>query len=216
MTDENKPKEPTKEEQEAKAKEDMRQVQLQVLQSKPLRDLYIAYSGKDTQHYGERGKQATQNNYINALQNVDSHVGKILANELLQNANSAQEEGLDLYESAASFVPAKLLSNAAMMYQSALTKVKVSDVTEFLGIKNIHEENISKNEQNMYVEDFMKVKKEYAGMILSSYLNTVSERGIAEALINQNQAHLKGLEKMLQTAPKKEEKKAEPKKEEKQ
>lgn len=195
-------KEPSKEEKEFESKEKIRQLELGVLQSKSLIDLVIASAGRNTQLYGEMGKSATQANYVQALQNPDEQLTQVLTAPYLQSVMNAQKQGTDIYDEAISTTPSALLKNAQIIYRSALQKVKVSDVLGLIGIKEVHEGYISKEDRNMYIEDYIKKNKDMASMIVGKYMNSIQNQGVAKAIANADIQETKGLEAMLKEAPK--------------
>jgi hypothetical protein len=197
---------------EAKEREDMRQIQLGVLKSSSLINLVVASAGKDVSNYGEMGKLATQENYLQALSDPDKSVSQIMAMPYLQSAMNAQKNNLDMYEEGFSATPSMLFRNAQAIYQGALTKVKVSDILGMVGIKEVHGANISDEDKNMYMEDYMKKNKDTAGKLLGRYLGAVQNQGVAKSIMEYDARQTKGLEEILKEAPKPKEEKKEEKK----
>lgn len=191
----------TEKEKEANEKEDVRQIQLGILNSEGVRNLYIASQGRDIQRYGNAGKIATQTNYINALANPDEHVSRITTMPYLQSALKAQEKGSDIYESDVSASHLTLLKNTAGVYRSAINKVKVSDILEMIQWENVHEKNISETQKGMYLEDFKEANEEMYKILVSSYFGTVEDTGVGQAIIERRVQENKGLEKILAEDP---------------
>jgi hypothetical protein len=190
-----------KEKTEAEKREKTRELQLGLLMSSAAKDLYIASSGKDVAKYGDAGKQATQMlNYVRGLSNADGYVGKMTASPFLEAAINAQKNGRDVYEEGA-VTPLQLLKNARGYYMSAIDKVKVSDVLALMDIKEIHEKNISKEEKEMYMEDFKAKNEEMYSTLISTYFNSVENEGVGEAIKNFGAMQRKSLETILKEAP---------------
>tara|TARA_Y100000034_G_scaffold109791_1_gene141400 strand:- start:5599 stop:6225 length:627 start_codon:yes stop_codon:yes gene_type:complete len=183
-----------------KTREDMRKLQLNILHSKPILDLYLAAAGRNTSHYGEAGK-ATENNYIRALSEPDKYATNLITSPYLEAAKKARENGENIYESGVAPTSSQLLKNAQGFYQSALTKIKVNDILKMMGIKNVHEKNISKEQRNMYMEDFAEANQEMYKTLLGHYLGSIEKIGVGKAIAESGQTITKNLETILKEDP---------------
>ena len=185
---------------ETEKKEATRAIQLGILTSESTKNLYIASAGKDTAKYGEVGKNATQFNYLTGLQNPDKHVAKLTSQPFLEAAINAKQRGLDMYEEGA-VTPMMLLRNARNYYMSAIDNVKVGDVLGLMGIKKVHDKNISATEKEMYMEDFKTENERMYGQLMSTYFSSVESEGVGEAIKNSATMQRKSLEMILNEDP---------------
>lgn len=190
------------EEAREKTREDMRKLQLGILHSEPVRNLYLAAAGRNTSNYGTAGK-ATENNYIRSLSEPDQYISRLTTMPFLQSALKARENGENIYEFGGGVTSLQLLKNAKEFYQSAITKVKVNDILKMIGIENVHEGNISKEQRNMYMEDFAQANQEMYRTLAGTYLSYVEKIGIGEAIVESGQGIPKNLEAILKEDPKK-------------
>ena len=188
---------------EAEKKEKTRETQLGILTSEATKNLYIASAGRDVAKYGDIGKTSTQINYLNGLQNPDEHVGKLTSQPFLEAAINAKQRGLDMYEEGA-VTPATLLRNARNYYMSAIDNVKVGDILSLMGIKKVHDKNISTEEKEMYMEDFKAKNEKMYGALMATYFSSVESEGVGEAIKNSASMERKTLEMILSEDPDKE------------
>jgi hypothetical protein len=72
-----------------------------------------------------------------------------------------------------------------------------------IGIENVHEGNISKEQRNMYMEDFAQANQEMYQTLAGTYLSYVEKIGIGEAIVESGQGIPKNLEAILKEDPKK-------------
>ncbi len=79
--------------------------------------------------------------------------------------------------------------------------MKVSDILGILGLKNVHEKNISNEDKNLYMADFAKKNREMFGLITKTYLGTVADTGVAQAMIEARVNNNKNLESILSEDP---------------
>ena len=201
MTEE-KANEKTPEEIEAKRKETTRQLNLGFLTSQSVNDSYIAAIGTNEREYGNSIKEATQTNYLKSLQNIDSYTGKILVQMIGQNAANKFEKGQDIYESQM-FSPKAYLKNIQKQYEAAVNGIKVTDLTALMGIKDIHENNISKEDRELTLAEFSKKNANLYGDLVENYLLNVQQTGIANSLMQNSAFRKDTLENILKTDLKK-------------
>ncbi|NCN86293.1 hypothetical protein GW932_00510 [archaeon] len=201
MTEE-KANEKTPEEIEAKRKETTRQLNLGFLTSQSVNDSYIAAIGTNEREYGNSIKEATQTNYLKSLQNIDSYTGKILGQMIGQNAANKFEKGQDIYESQM-FSPKAYLKNIQKQYEAAVNGIKVTDLTALMGIKDIHENNISKEDRELTLAEFSKKNANLYGDLVENYLLNVQQTGIANSLMQNSAFRKDTLENILKTDLKK-------------
>ena len=192
-----KDKKPTPEEREA-----TRKVQYAILES-GARDFYTAgYAFDNTSEFGEEGKSATYNHkYIKRLEQqvngdkIDEGVARIQAYSSYISEIEAQKLGKKPGE--ASHTSADVLRRAIPFYQSALSKVKVSDIFKLMGIKKY--ENV-KDKLDTYVEDLeegSKEDKQLAQALKGTYIDYIVKQGVGESLILSGEDAKKNLERLV-------------------
>ncbi|MFC1710641.1 hypothetical protein ACFLZJ_00585 [Nanoarchaeota archaeon] len=167
-----------------------REYQFGLLGSAPLQDLYIAgVAGLDLTNFGKRGKIATENNYLHALENPDGYVGEMLASPLVKAGKKAKEEGRDPYD-AGVVTPREVLKNSVAGYVSAFDYVKVEDIMALFGLtsKMIDSKKISKTVMNTYMDKLRDSENpkhvEIYNNLKSAYLDSMVEVGVGKALVD--------------------------------
>jgi hypothetical protein len=199
-------KELTEAEKEAQAKEANRQLHLNLLKSESVRNLYIASAGRDAVMYGQKAEGATYMNYLAGLENSDGEAGRIVSKAMAGLAQEAIGQGKNPYQAGALTPYALLDTTKKIVEGGVINAIKVSDVLDLMGIKEVNEANISGKEKGMYMADLAKENKELYQSLAESYFESVKDNGIGSALINQGTGRIKGLEAKLQTAPEKSDK----------
>tara|TARA_Y100000310_G_C20404781_1_gene679134 strand:+ start:33 stop:623 length:591 start_codon:yes stop_codon:yes gene_type:complete len=177
-------------------REEARNTQLGVLRSVPMRDLYVASAGRNTNKYGDMGLQATQGSYVDALRNPDESVARLLANPFLVSASNAQRAGRNPYEEGA-VTPIQLLNSAEAFYLNGLGKVKVSDVLELMGSPEIPEDVLSPKQRDMYMIDFQEADVEKSQKLSSAFMQYIQMTGVGQAIANSGRNLAGSLEGIL-------------------
>ncbi len=186
-------------------KEKIRELEIKVIKSDSLKNLIIAGEGKNTELYGKIVESATLNNYLSALNSPDEYVSKILANPYLESIEEAKKNGKNPYEEGISISHSKLFDTAKNVYLSAFSKIKVSDMLNILGYKEVHKENISEEEKEMYMEDYKNKNKTVYNSLVSRYYQSIVNQGVSKAILEFDKLQSENLEQILKEAPKKEE-----------
>ncbi|GEM_PF-1866519 len=192
--------------EEERKKEEMRREQLKILKSGPVKNIYLASRSRDAERYGKIGKATGTGLYLQALTNPDTPLSKLLAAPYIKAAIEAQKKGKDIYEHGA-FTPIGLLENAEGFYQSAINGVKVRDVLDLMGISEVHKQNISEDQKDMYMEDFKKANEDIYNGLVEAYFRSVEQIGIGEAISESGRGIIKNLESILKEDPSKKEEK---------
>lgn len=189
---------------EIKEREETRKIQLGILTSEAVKNLYVAANGRDVTNFGKAGKSSTQNSYLEALSNPDEYVGQLTSMPFIMSAQEAMKTGRDIYEHGA-ITPIQLLESAQGFYESAINKVKVKDILGLMEIKDVHEKNISQNQLDMYMEDFEKVNSKMYQALTGTYLSTLTQIGVGESQIKYGVGQRRSLESILKEEPREKE-----------
>ena len=182
MTEDNKP---TREQ-----REETRNIQLEILKSKPLKNFVIASAGRDKARYGEIGEQATHAGYAEALSNPDEYLGSMTSNAFL----GAEQEAGELYGGAVT--PLHLLKTAKAFYFGGINKIKVSDILGLMG-SEVSEDTISSSQKDMYMEDFKVDNEETYNKLITAYVQSIEMTGVGKAIAESGKSLAGNLERIL-------------------
>ena len=171
-------------------REKARETQLAVLNSGSLKQFAIANAGRDNVRYGDIGKQATHAGYVNALSNPDKYSGQVFANAFLK----AEQETGEAYGGAVT--PLHLLKTAEAFYFSGIGNIKVSDVLNLIG-SEVSDDVLSKEQREMYMEDFKEKDEEAYKKLVSAYVGFTQMTGVGNAIVEAGKSTAGNLEKIL-------------------
>ena len=182
-------------------KEKTRELQLKILGSPGLKNLFLAAKTRDKTHFGEVGKQIGEGAYLKSLQTPDEYVARVLAQPYLEQGLASRQQGRDLYESGVGMTPIKLLETAEQIYRSAIGALKVNDLLVYLDIKDTHGQ-ISDEDKNSFLTDYHKKNAELASILIGSYENKTTMEALGNAFINEAKNSGKNLETILEAKSK--------------
>ena len=173
-----------------KEREDARNSQLNLLGDSGLKGLVIANAGRNSQLYGELGKQSTHNIYLETLSNPTELVSKMIVNTIL----AAEQKSGELYGGA--FIPAELLNMTRNFYFGGLDGIKVSDILNLMET-NVSDEVISKDQKVMYMEDYKSVNEDFYKTLKGVFAEYTETTGVGESITQSGKDLAGNLEKIL-------------------
>lgn len=179
-------------------REHRRGIQLGILQSPSLRNLFVASAGRDVAKYGQVGANSTQGNYSQGLAEADEYFGMLSAQPYIKSMLKAKEAGRNIYEEPVEGgSPIVLLNSVRPFYLRGIDDITVSDILRLMDIEKVSSSNLSDEERGMYLGDFKEINEELYKILINTYLGSLSNLGVGESIRNFGVAQARSLEALL-------------------
>ena len=188
----------------AEEKEKRRQISLRNLDEETLKNLALAYLVNNEKDFGEADNSAVEQfKYIPAITGEIEHKNENGKNKnILLNSLLGSRQGGKRYTGNVSEY--KIINDAWNIMHESLAGVKIEDVLKLIGSNSA----FAKGYSDKYLSDFLESEndkdKEFANVIINSYLGYFASSGISDAHSKKAVAVRKNLESFLTESMKEE------------
>jgi hypothetical protein len=164
---------------------------LTTLKEKGVKALAGTFWVDQSKAYGEAGERATHDfKYLPTMQNPTKNVSKLITNSLLGSRQGDQRYTGTVSEYG-------ILNSCAAMRDNAIGKLKVQDVYELAGSKEV----APKKYAEMFVEDLAEAEgkkdKEFYAKLIGINQTAFAHKTVEEALAAERKAMVGDLEKIV-------------------